>query len=133
MPLLQACLSFCLQIRFMPNYFAIKFKQHTLKKKRIKCDDCCGFCCIVKETISHVFVMCENYLAQWRNYSLHFYTATSNRVGINIMYVAKKFFFSFLFKQNFKLCILLCHLKVKYDIERCVVIHSSKLSIFESQ
>lgn len=93
MPLLQACLSFCLQIRFMPNYFAIKFKQHTLKKKRIKCDDCCRFCCIVKETISHVFFMCENYLALWRTYSLHFYTATSNRVGINIMYVAKKFFF----------------------------------------
>lgn len=35
MPLLQACLSFCLQIRFMPNYFAIKFKQHTLKKKEL--------------------------------------------------------------------------------------------------
>lgn len=85
MPLLQACLSFCLQIRFMPNYFEIKFKQHTLKKKRIKCDDCCRFCCIVKET--------RNYLALWRNYSLHFYTATSNRVGINIMYVAKKVFF----------------------------------------
>lgn len=77
--------------------------------------------------------MCENYLALWRNYSLHFYTATSNRVGINIMYVAKKFFFHSCSNRISNFCILLCHLKVKYDIERCVVIHNSKLSIFESQ
>lgn len=70
-----------------------------------------AFCCIVKETISHVFVMCENYLAQWRNYSLHFYTATSNRVGINIMCVAKKVFFFILVQIEFQIVYTFMSLK----------------------
>lgn len=49
MPLLQACLSFCLQIRFMPNYFAIKFKQHTLKKKELNVMTVVDFVALLKK------------------------------------------------------------------------------------
>lgn len=98
--------------------------------------------------------MCEKILPLWRDFSLHIYTTTSNRVGFNVINIilgdtplngnnkiinfiilcCKQYIFSCLLQSRIpNLCGLLCHLRMKYYIERCVAIHNSKLSIFDNQ
>lgn len=125
-----------------------------LKKIKIKTDDCCRFCGNEIETILHMFVMCEKILPLWRNFSMHIYTTTSNRVGFNITNIilgetplnvnnkvinfiilcCKQYIFSCLLQSRIpNMCGLLSHLRMKYYIERCVAIHNSKLLIFDNQ
>lgn len=124
-----------------------------LIKIKIKNDDCCRFCGNEIETILHMFVMCEKILPLYRNFSMHIYTTTSNRVGFNVTNIilgetplnvnnkvinfiilcCKQYIFSCLLQSRIpNICGLLSHLRMKYYIERCVAIHNSKLLIFDN-
>lgn len=49
MPLLQACLSFCLQIRFMPNYSQLNLNSIPLKKKELNVMTVVDFVALLKK------------------------------------------------------------------------------------
>ena len=59
---------------------------------------------------------------------------SNNRVENFIILSGKQYSFSCLFQNRMpSLCGLLCHIKMKYCIERCVSIHNSKLPDFGKQ
>ena len=133
---------------------SIGFFLSVIKKIHIKTDDCCTFCKNESENILHVFFMCEKIMPLWRDFSLHIYRTTRERLGFNAVNIilgemplsqsnrVKKFII-LLSKQNIfscllqnkepTLCGLLWHIKMKYCIERCVSIHNCKLADFEKQ
>lgn len=119
-----------------------------LKEIKIKTDDCCRFCGTEIETINYTARVCY----VWKSFSLHIYTTTSNRVGFNVINIilgdtplngnnkiinfiilcCKQYIFSCLLQSRIpNLCSLLCHIRMKYYIKRCVAIHHLKLSIFD--
>jgi hypothetical protein len=125
-----------------------------LKKIHIKTSDICSFCKEETETIQHVFVNCNDVLNLWRNLSMHIYKTTSKRIGFNVKNIlfgevpttkdnlvinfiilyAKQYIFACLLQgKSPNILGLLNHLKTKYNVERCVYIHKSSLSIFEKQ
>lgn len=98
--------------------------------------------------------MCEKIMPLWRDFSLHIYRTKRERLGFNavnfilgemplsqsnrvknfIILLSKQYIFACLLQNKEPtLCGLLCHIKMKYCIERCVSIHNSKLADFEKQ
>ena len=58
----------------------------------------------------------------------------NNRVENFIILSSKQYIFSCLFQNKIPaLCGLLCHIRMKYCIERCVFMRNSKLADFDNQ
>lgn len=139
------------QYRILHRILPVK---NYLKKIKATDNDDCTFCGNSTETIEHIIVICSNSLAMWNQFSIHIYNTTSERVGFNISNVILgncplldtnmvvnflilygKLFIFYCSKQNKLSCLsgLLCYLKVKYEIEKCISYKSSEMKIFDKR
>ena len=139
------------QYRILHRILPVK---NYLRKIKATDNDDCTFCGNSTETIEHIFVSCSHSLAMWNQFSIHIYNTTSERVGFNISNVIfgncplldtnmvvnflilyGKLFIFYCSKQNKLPCLsgLLCYLKVKYEIEKCISYKNSEMKIFDKR
>ena len=138
-----------LQCRILHRIFPVRYY---LKKINVTTDDNCRFCTNNVESLLHVFTSCDKTRILWSELSLHIYRKTSERVGFNvaniilgeiplsvdnkamnfiILYVKQYIFICLMQNKEPNLVGLLCHLKLKYHVEKYAAIQKFKMHNFD--
>ena len=113
--------------------------KNNLEKIKVTDNDSCTFCGNDTETIEHIFATYTFTLALWNLFSIHIYNATSERFRFDVVNIIfrecplqkanKVIIFLIVYGKQYiypcsiqnklpNLTGLLCHLKMKYEIEK---------------